>query len=144
MSILNEAKLNLKNSLNRLEKAIDVKIKQLAAEREQYIEEREELLRTRDAYTAQLVNDDFARQDGSSVVNQEQLEDLSEQIQKLTAEISDKADEIIYLREQNSEINGKLQTTLEENKNIREMLDETHSKVKIIITEVQQHLANAG
>jgi predicted nucleic acid-binding Zn-ribbon protein len=140
MSILNEAKLNLKNSLNRLEKAIDEKIKQLAEEREQYLAERDELMNARDVYLAENVVENFSGE--QPYLNQQELDNLSAQIQKLTSDISDKADEIVYLREQNSEINGLLGKTIEENNNLKELLEDTKSKVKFIITEVQQYVAN--
>lgn len=137
MSVLNEAKLNLKNSLNRLEKAIDVKIKQLHQEREQNQQDKDELLALREISANGDENIDIRTSE-----NPEALQELASEIKKLNVELSDKLDEIGYLREQNSEYSAKLGAEAEKNSNIQNILDDTNTKVDFMITEIRQHLAN--
>jgi predicted nucleic acid-binding Zn-ribbon protein len=138
MSVLNEAKLNLKNSLNRLEKAIDVKIKQLVEEREQNQRDKEELVSLREL---ESIRGDEGYEPGS---DPQMLQELAAEVKKLNAELNDKLDEITYLREQNSELGGKLGAEVEKSNNIQNILSETGIKVDFMIGEIRQHMANKG
>ncbi len=112
MNKLDEAKINLKKTIEKLEKAID-----------------RSLVHSKNSPAIEVVK---------------KVQTLQEDLGKLTTELSDKKDEIEYLREQNSELQAKIGEAQHQSFVLEGKNRETSEKIDKVINQVKLYLVDKG
>ncbi len=112
MNKLDEAKINLKKTIEKLEKAVDKK-----------------LVVTKSTPALEVMN---------------KVKALQDEVSKLTTEVDDKRDEIIYLREQNAELQASVGEEQHKSIQLETRNREIADRVDRVIVQVQSYMAGKG